>query len=80
MTSDRPGDGKGGGGNDGFRSQFRHIHLGAQIAIALVLGLMAGDWLDGKTGWSPYFTLAGTILGIALGMALVFREVGRIER
>ena len=78
MTGNRPGDGKGG--SDGPMGQFRHLHFGAQIAIALVLGIAAGDWLDGKTGWSPVFTLAGTVLGIALGMASVIREVGRSER
>ena len=77
-----PGSGgggrKGGSGDDGsYRGQ---LHLGAQIAIALILGLYAGDWLDARTGWSPFFTLAGTVLGIALGMAVVIREVGRDQR
>ena len=76
----RPGGGGAGRGPSGPRSQFRHLHLGAQIAIALVLGLFAGDWLDRRTGWAPVFTLAGTALGIALGMASVIREVGRSDR
>ena len=50
------------------------------IAIALVLGLYAGNWLDEKTGWAPVFTLAGTVLGISLGMAAVIREVGKGEK
>ena len=62
------------------RSYLRHLHLGASIAVALVLGLVAGDWLDGKTGWAPAFTLLGCVLGMALGMAYVIREVGREER
>jgi F0F1-type ATP synthase assembly protein I len=58
-------------------SPFRHLHLGTQIAVALLLGLLGGDWLDARTGWSPVFTLVGAFLGMGLGMAVVIREVGK---
>ena len=80
-----PGDEEGrrgerGRGGDGVRPYLRFIHLGTQMAILLVLGVFAGIWLDGKCRSSPAFTLAGSVLGIGLGMAVVIREVGGPKR
>ena len=75
-----PGDAKGRRGGDGGRSYLRFIHLGTQMAILLVGGVFGGLWLDGKYRSSPAFTLAGSVLGIGLGMAVVIREVGGRRR
>ena len=75
-----PGDEGGRRGGDGYRSYLRFIHLGTQMAILLVLGVFGGIWLDGRCGSSPAFTLAGSVLGIGLGMAVVIREVGGRRR
>jgi F0F1-type ATP synthase assembly protein I len=42
--------------------------MGWTIAISTVLGVLAGNWLDGRTGTHPLFLLIGLILGLALGL------------
>ncbi len=42
--------------------------MGWVIAIAVVLGTLAGNWLDGRTGKHPLFLLIGLIGGLALGL------------
>lgn len=80
MKGDRgQGDGQKGRRAAGFRAYLRHLHLGTQLALLLVLGVFGGIWLDGKLGWSPALTLVGAFLGIGLGMAVVIRDVNRKE-
>lgn len=42
--------------------------MGWTIAVAIVLGVLAGNWLDGRTGTHPLFLLLGLVLGLALGL------------
>lgn len=42
--------------------------MGWTIAIAIVLGVIAGNWLDGRTGAHPLFLLLGLVLGLAVGL------------
>ncbi len=44
------------------------VGMGWVIAIAIVLGIVAGNWLDGRTGRHPLFLLLGLLLGLALGL------------
>jgi hypothetical protein len=36
------------------------------FATALILGVLIGQWADGKTGLEPTFTLVGILLGLAV--------------
>ncbi|MGB4861098.1 MAG: AtpZ/AtpI family protein [Tepidiformaceae bacterium] len=36
------------------------------FALALILGLLIGQWVDDKTGLEPIFTLIGILLGLAV--------------
>lgn len=42
--------------------------MGWTIAVAIVLGVLLGNWLDGRAGTHPLFLLIGLILGLALGL------------
>jgi hypothetical protein len=42
--------------------------IGWYFATCLVLGVLLGRWVDGKTGLEPTFTLVGIVLGLALAM------------
>ena len=42
--------------------------MGWSIAIAIAIGVFAGNWLDGQTGSHPLFLLIGLVLGLALGL------------
>jgi F0F1-type ATP synthase assembly protein I len=54
----------------------RYSGMGFQIAAAIILCLFLGKWLDGKFPMSfPVFTTSLTLLGVFLGVYLVFREI-----
>ena len=42
--------------------------MGFYIAIAIVLGIWGGNWLDEKFDTSPLLLIIGLILGIALAV------------
>lgn len=42
----------------------RLMGLGWIVALTLVVGVVAGIWLDGRFGTSPFLTIAGTALGL----------------
>lgn len=44
------------------------VGMGWAIAISIVLGVIAGNWLDGRTGRHPLFLLLGLVIGLALGL------------
>ena len=80
MKGDRPGDGKGAGGPERFRGYLRYLHLGTQMALTLCAGVFGGLWLDGRLDATPVFTVAGSLLGIGLGMGIVILESGKGRR
>ena len=42
--------------------------MGWTIAIAIAIGVFAGNWLDGQTGKHPLFVLLGLVIGLAIGL------------
>ncbi len=53
--------------------------VGAELAIATLLGLFGGSWIDARLDTRPLFTFLGLALGMAAGMKGLFRLV-RAER
>ncbi len=51
----------------------RLIGVGWYIAICIVLGIVAGLWLDEKVGLKPLFTLVGLFIGLASAFWGVYR-------
>lgn len=49
--------------------------LGLTIGIPIVLGAVAGHWLDGKLGTGMIFFLVLLLLGIAGGFAGAYRQI-----
>jgi hypothetical protein len=43
------------------------------FATALILGVLIGQWADGKTGLEPTFTLVGILLGLAVAAVVGYR-------
>lgn len=54
-----------------------YLGLGTMFAAALLLGIAAGYWADGKLGTKPWLTLLGTFLGLAVGFYNFFVVVLR---
>ena len=48
------------------------LGMGFYIAIAIVLGIWGGHWLDGKFNTGPLWLIIGLILGIAVAALGVF--------
>jgi F0F1-type ATP synthase assembly protein I len=46
-----------------MRMVARYYVLTIEIAVAVIVPILIGRWLDGKTGREPWFTIAGMILG-----------------
>lgn len=54
------------------------LQLGLSVAIPLVALGLGGRWLDAQTGTFPLFFLSGLLLGVILGLLLMFRAVRRV--
>ena len=44
------------------------LGIGWYFAICIVLGALAGRWLDGRAGTDPLLTVIGTFLGLAAAL------------
>ncbi len=48
----------------GWRLAMQMVGLGWYVAVCIVIGVLAGLWLDRKFETSPVFLLGGTLLGV----------------
>lgn len=62
------------------QSWLRYSHLGLQFSLTLVLCVLAGSWLDKRYETSPWWTLAGSLLGISASLYLVIKETSKEPR
>ncbi|MBI5117083.1 AtpZ/AtpI family protein [Candidatus Poribacteria bacterium] len=53
----------------------RAFTLGIEMAVAVFLPVLIGQWLDKKTGKDPWFTVAGMILGGAAAIRSAYRTL-----
>jgi F0F1-type ATP synthase assembly protein I len=49
--------------------------VGFEFGAVVALFFLGGTFLDGKLGTDPWLTVAGALLGVALGMYLLIRRV-----
>ncbi len=54
--------------------------LGLEFAVAEILGVGAGFWLDKKWGTSPWMILVGVFAGFALGFYIIWRTAQEMDR
>ena len=51
----------------------RFTGMGWSIAVAVILGVLIGNWLDGKAGTHPLFLILGILVGLAGSFAVIIR-------
>ncbi|MBI3268998.1 MAG: AtpZ/AtpI family protein [Planctomycetes bacterium] len=54
--------------------------IGPLFGVSVVLGWLAGSWLDRRFGTDPAFMVTGLLVGSAAGFIEVFRILKRIQR
>ena len=54
--------------------------LGTEFAVAEILGVGVGFWLDGKLGSSPWMLLLGAAAGFFLGFYIVLRAANEMSK
>ena len=60
-----------------FKSYARIGSAATGVAVATVIGMLGGQWLDRKLSTGPYLTLLGLLLGVVAGFRSLIREVQR---
>ncbi len=56
------------------------LGIGSSLALTLALGVALGYWADRHWGSTPFLTLAGAILGLAMAMFGFIKTVTRRRR
>ncbi len=59
----------------GFGLGHKYLGLGLRFAGGVILFMLAGLGLDRWLGWTPFGTVAGTLLGAVLSFLSVYREL-----
>ena len=53
----------------------RYAGLGLQLALAVVLFLGVGWWIDGKIGTTPLLTIVGALVGAGAGFYSLYHHL-----
>jgi len=48
---------------------------GLEFAVAILLGVFAGQWLDRRIGTGPWFVILGVVVGAAAGFYNLYRTL-----
>ncbi len=67
-----------GPGPDPVRGAVEFLTLGLTVAVALLICVALGYFVDRWLGTSPWFTLVGVVLGIAAAVSLTVSRVRRL--
>jgi Putative F0F1-ATPase subunit Ca2+/Mg2+ transporter len=70
-------EGGSGSSSGGPPSPFAYAGLGFELALPLVLLMYGGYKLDAWLGTEPGFTVAGALVGMALGFYGLYRRFAR---
>jgi F0F1-type ATP synthase assembly protein I len=65
---------------DRWRGALRLIGVGWYIAACIILGVMAGLWLDGKLSTKPWLMLLGLSLGLGCAFWGVYRMLFQVTK
>jgi len=57
-----------------------YLGYGLQMLVGVVLGLLAGRWIDRKFHSDPWGVTGGSMLGLAAGMYLLIKDALRMNK
>ena len=57
--------------NEATRVLARVGAIGIEIAVAICLGLFAGDYADKRWGTAPWLTIGGLVVGCAIAVRIL---------
>lgn len=60
---------------DAARGAGAYLGYGLTWALSTVLFLLLGQWVDGRFGTTPAFTLIGAFVGAAAGFYYMYRHL-----
>lgn len=64
----------------GFGGAGPYMGLGIEFATTIILCFLAGNWIDGKLGSTPYVALVLFLLGTGAAILNLIRSVDRIQK
>jgi ATP synthase protein I len=74
----RPDRGKQDPGIAGYAKAYDIIAAALQLAVAVILMVFLGQWLDGRLGTAPWLMLAGLAVGFAAGFYAFLRSIRKL--
>ena len=54
--------------------------VGIQFAVAIVVFLFAGQWLDNRLGFNGLFTIVGVFVGAAAAFYNMYRKINAAQK
>jgi len=76
----RHGKSARGAGLGGAPSPGSFAGLGIQLAVAILLFLYLGQWLDRKFGTDPFLLIVGVFVGAAIGIYNMFHVLTAAQK
>lgn len=67
-------------GGKQLNAAWRLASVGIELALSVVIGLLGGQWLDGRFGTEPYLMIVGLLLGVTAGMRGLIRAAKSAQR
>jgi len=64
-----------GGHGGSIRGAGQYAGLGLQFAVAILVCLYLGDWLDGRLGTGPLFLVLGVFVGAGAAFYSIYKKV-----
>ncbi len=58
----------------------RYAGLGVQLAVAILVGVLLGQWVDRKAGTDGVFTMLGALLGFGGTLYSLIRELSKADK
>lgn len=62
-----------------YQGWLRFSAMGLELGLAVIVGLLLGQWLDGQFGTDPWLTLLFLIFGMIAGFRSVYRLLREVQ-